>query len=99
MSSKPIVTIHLNSGFTLVEIGILEKIIGAALRELQKGDTKYGPHPGPRRGLGALKAELQELTTEVEAENEIEGQERLEAIQVIAMGIKYVRDCCPEVKN
>lgn len=72
----------------------LEVIFSEILVELCNGDAKYGGHPGPKRALGALKAEVQELTTEVEAENTIEGAARKEALQVGAMAVKFVRDVC-----
>ena len=62
--------------------------------EMQRGDKKYGPHPGPKRGFGALRAEFNELWTEIEAEDANPVSIRKEAVQVAAMALKFLRDCC-----
>lgn len=72
----------------------LEDFLTESLREVSRGDAKYGRHPGPKRALGALRAEVTELQTEVEAENKIPGAMRREVIQVVAMGLKFLRDIC-----
>ena len=68
----------------------------AVNEELERGDRKYGPHPGPKRGFGALRAELNELATELEAEDWHPERVRKEALQVAAMAMKFLRDCCTE---
>lgn len=71
---------------------LVEKIFSDALDELDRGDAKYGRHPGPRRAFGALRAELAELQTELEAEDATDETIYKEAVQVIAMGVKLIRD-------
>jgi hypothetical protein len=60
--------------------------------ELSDGDRKYGPHPGKNRALGTLKNELMELETELQAEDAAPFSVYEEAIQVLAMAYKFIRD-------
>lgn len=72
----------------------LEGLVGEIVLEMVRGDNKHQPHPGPKRGFGALRNEYNELQTEIEAENGTPESIRLEAIQVAAMALKFLRDCC-----
>lgn len=72
--------------------GNVADIISDIMSELERGDAKYGPHTGPRRSFGVLRAELYELQTEIEAEDKNPKAIRAEAIQVAAMAIKLIRD-------
>lgn len=76
----------------VVSNAFYERVLSEALSELKRGDNKYGPHQGPKRAFGALRAELMELQTELEAEDSAHEAICKEAIQVIAMGIKFIRD-------
>ena len=76
----------------VVSNAFYERVLSEALSELKLGDNKYGPHPGPKRAFGALRAELAELLTELEAEDATPESIYKEALQVIAMGIKFIRD-------
>jgi transcriptional regulator GlxA family with amidase domain len=75
---------------------LLEQVFEEMILELVRGDKKHKQHAGPKRGLGALKAEVQELQTEVEAEDQYPDDIRKEALQVMTMGFKFIRDCCTE---
>jgi len=89
------VTLHLSPNYTVEEVLRLEQILDEALTELERGDMKHGRHPGIKRGFGALRNEYNELQTELEAENGTPESIHLEANQVLAMGIKLMRDCDP----
>ena len=60
--------------------------------QLAHGDAKYGPHPGPKRAFGALRNEFNELMTELDAEDASVTSVHKEAIQVLAMAYKFIRD-------
>lgn len=89
----PIVQIGCNLG-VLREHEELEQLVGEIVAEMLRGDGKHKPHPGPKRGFGALRNEYNELQTEIEAENGTPESIRTEAIQVAAMALKFLRDCC-----
>jgi hypothetical protein len=86
------VQVGLSYGLTSAETKELEGILEEVIKELLRGDAKYGPHPGPMRAFGALRNEFNELQTELEAENGTPKSIRAEARQVVAMGIKGMRD-------
>jgi len=89
----PIVQIGCSLGI-LREHQKLEKLVAEIVTEMIRGDAKHGIHQGPKRGFGALRNEYNELQTEIEAENGTPESIRSEAIQVAAMALKFLRDCC-----
>ena len=72
----------------------LERLVGEIVAEMLRGDAKHNPHSGPKRGFGALRNEYNELQTEIEAEDGTPESIKTEAIQVAAMALKFLRDCC-----
>lgn len=80
-------------GMSVEECKLLQGILNMALVELKSGgDRKYGPHKGPHRAIGVLRAEMHEMETEIFAEDGNPFQAYTENIQVIAMAIKCARD-------
>lgn len=71
----------------------LETAIKFATDELIKNaDAKYPPMAYPLEGLHTIKCELAELEREV-ARCDADAMTR-EAVQVAAMALKFLRDCC-----
>lgn len=72
---------------------ILEKILVDVVKELLRGDAKYGHHRSHLRAYGVLRAELAELKTELDCMVSADDI-RKEAVQVAAMALKLIRDIC-----
>jgi len=64
------------------------------LDELARADAKHPPMSEPREGFLTLKCEVTELEREVFRVNVSPKDMRREAVQVGAMAIKFLRDCC-----
>jgi hypothetical protein len=78
----------------------LAAVLPDMVDEVNHGDTKYGPHPGPLRAFGALRSEVYELQTEIEAEDAAPENIYHEAVQVLAMAFKFIRDAAhPALKE
>jgi hypothetical protein len=73
---------------------IVAKIIEAVLTELLNADAKHPPMAEMVEGLHTLKCEVAELEREIARKNFDKEEMVKEAIQVAAMGIKFLRDCC-----
>lgn len=72
------------------------EILPDLLVELYKADQKHGPMQECIEGLYTLRCEVEELTREVHRKNKDLPQLRKEAVQVGAMALKFLRDCCQE---
>lgn len=70
----------------------LSAVLPDMIDELHNGDSKYGKHPGPLRAFGALRSEVYELQTEIAAEDATTENIYHEAVQVLAMAFKFIRD-------
>ena len=69
-------------------------IIGLILRELLSADSKHARMDGHEEGVETLKCEVQELYRETKRK-EIDMPDMIaEAVQVAAMAVKFLRDCC-----
>lgn len=69
--------------------------ITVAIRsELIKADAKYPRMDGQVEGLHTIKCELAELEREIMRSGDDQVALRKEAIQVAAMAVKFLRDCC-----
>lgn len=69
-------------------------IVDAVFDELEEADCKYPPMAEMMEGLHTLKCEIAELEREVMRANFNKHAMIKEAIQVSAMAIKFLRDCC-----
>jgi hypothetical protein len=74
----------------------MHKIIADVLTELDRADAKYinDPMVNAKVGLLTLKCEVMELEREVERPQQHPDKMRMEAIQVCAMSLKFLRDIC-----
>lgn len=68
--------------------------IDAIFDELKRADAKYPRMAEPVEGLCTMKCEVAELEREVMRANKNPEAMREEAIQVAAMALKFLRDCC-----
>lgn len=66
-----------------------------ACQELERATKKYGSFASPHEGYAILKEEVDELWDAIKA-NESPQRKREEAIQVAAMALRFVLDCCDE---
>ena len=69
-------------------------IIEVIKEELSHADKKYPPMAEPIEGLHTIKCEIAELEREVMRAEKDPGHMTKEAIQVAAMALKFLRDCC-----
>ena len=76
----------------MIKAGVITEVFD----ELDRSDHKYGPMAEEREGLHTLKCEVAELEREVMKAKDDPEAMRKEAIQVAAMGLKFLRDCCNE---
>ncbi len=68
-------------------------IVLAAIRvELSRAVKKHGPMASPHEGYAVIKEELDELWDEVKRDRGRQKSAFDEAIQVAAMGVRYVAD-------
>lgn len=75
------------------------KLLRQALKEVEneviQATSKYGPFNSTHEGFGVLKEEVDELWEEVKANAGVI-RLREEAVQVAAMGIRFMMDCAEE---
>lgn len=70
-----------------------EDLIVEILNELDKADVKHGRMDDPEEGLQTVKCEFEELKREMRRLGKDYQAYRKEAVQLAAMGLKFVRDC------
>lgn len=62
--------------------------------ELHRADQKYPPMAEAVEGLHTIKCELAELEREIMKQSFDQKAMIKEALQVAAMSLKFLRDCC-----
>lgn len=72
----------------------MKPIFNEILLELSKADNKYPPMAEAVEGLHTIKCELAELEREIMRKGFNQSLMTKEAIQVAAMAVKFLRDCC-----
>lgn len=67
------------------------------LEELERAEKKF-PRPfiNAHEGYAILLEELDELKAEIWEQEENPARVRREAIQVAAMALRFLKDCCPK---
>lgn len=74
------------------------KILKDILEELKRADDKHSDDPMSPEELkaswGTIRCELYELKREVDRVNKRPADMRKEAVQLGAMAVKFLRDCC-----
>jgi hypothetical protein len=62
--------------------------------ELYMATSEFGPFSSPHEGFAILKEEVDELWDDIKANKD----PRNEAIQVAAMAVRFLMDCCDEYR-
>lgn len=62
--------------------------------ELHMATSHFGPFSSPHEGFAILKEEVDELWDDIKANRD----PRAEAIQVAAMAVRFLMDCCDEYR-
>ena len=70
--------------------------IDAVLDELLSASEKSGAFNSPHEGYAVLLEEMDELWTEIKKKSPNVKQMRREAIQIGAMAIRFLYDCCQD---
>jgi len=72
----------------------VKKIMDEILQEYLRAFKTFRPMASPHEGYAIIKEELDELWDEVKINSDPLDNMRNEAIQVAAMGMRFVIDCC-----
>lgn len=73
---------------------IIEKvIIKDIIEEYKQAISKHGPMASAHEGYAVIKEEVDELWDEIKKKHPDPANLREEAIQIAAMGIRFVVDC------
>jgi hypothetical protein len=91
---KRVLQISCGLGFSVETVEQLERILAAIILELNRADLKHPPMDGCEEGIETLRCEVQELNREVKRLNRDDEAMLKEAVQVGAMAVKFMRDCC-----
>ncbi|KPQ06166.1 MAG: hypothetical protein HLUCCA12_12000 [Rhodobacteraceae bacterium HLUCCA12] len=67
--------------------------------EVERADTKHPPLNSPHEAWSVIYEELEELREHVRADTGRGPEARKEAIQIAAMGLRYVLNLCTEVRH
>ncbi len=76
--------------------GQVAKIVDEVVAELERATALHGPMSSPHEGYAVLQEEVNELWEEVKANIRDDDTMRAEAIQVAAMAIRFILDCCTD---
>ena len=72
----------------------IDEILADIREEVIKASTKHAPMNSPHEGISVLKEEVDELWDEVKQDTGRLGPAKREAIQISAMGVRYILDLC-----
>jgi hypothetical protein len=75
----------------------LDAVLNAVRVELEKAMRKHGPMRSPHEGYAVIQEEVDELWDRVKRDEGCTPGSVHEAIQVAAMGLRYVLDVCGDV--
>lgn len=76
----------------------LEVILSSLRAELLSAMAKHAPMHSPHEGHSVIREEVDELWDHVKADTGQTPEARKEALQVAAMGIRYVLDLCDDAE-
>jgi len=71
-----------------------EKILKEILQEYKQATKKFGKFNSTHEGHSVIEEEFDELWDEIKANTNPMGNMRKEAIQLTAMGLRFIVDCC-----
>jgi hypothetical protein len=66
------------------------------LDELERATDEHGPFASAHEAASVIREEYEELWDEVKAGNSASDRAASEAVQLTAMGLRYLIDLCPE---
>ena len=72
----------------------METAVGLVFAELRRAEEKFGGFASPHEGYAVLLEEVDELWHEVK--HGTPGRQRAEAVQVAAMGLRFLLNLCEE---
>jgi NTP pyrophosphatase (non-canonical NTP hydrolase) len=76
------------------EIDMITALAGEVAEEVRRAERKHEPMNSPHEGWSVIFEELEELREHIRADTGRSGAARKEAIQIAAMGIRYVLNLC-----
>ncbi len=76
--------------------GNVATIVDEVVAELERATALHGPMSSPHEGYAVLWEEVNELWEEVKANPRDDDTMRAEAVQVAAMAIRFILDCCTD---
>ncbi len=76
--------------------GKVSTVIDEVVAELERATGLYSSMPGPHEGFVILQDRMGELWEEVREQERNKAAMSDEAIQVAAMAIRFILDCCVE---
>lgn len=62
--------------------------------ELKEAESKFGSFNSPHEGYAVILEELDEMWDEIKSKEGTHESIRREAIQVAAMAVRMIQDCC-----
>jgi len=71
-----------------------EIAITEIIQEYKRATNKFGSFASTHEGYAVILEELDELWTEIKSNTDPKGNMRKEAVQVAAMGFRFIIDCC-----
>lgn len=72
----------------------IDSVLAEIRVEVQKALTKHAPIHSPHEGSSVIREEFEELWAHVMADTGRTSAARKEALQVAAMGIRYILELC-----
>ena len=72
----------------------VDQILAQVRAEVLRAVKKHRPIAGPHEGYAVILEELDELWDEVKPDRGKSDSARTEALQVAAMGVRYILDVC-----
>lgn len=79
---------------TTEKLNQLDTILADLHAELIKAAQKHPPMNTPHEGISVIKEEVDELWDHVKKDTGQSDEARKEALQISAMGLRYVLDLC-----
>ncbi len=76
--------------------GNVATIVDEVVAELERATALHGSMSSPHEGYAVLQEEVNELWEEVKANIRDDDTMRAEAVQVAAMAIRFILDCCTD---
>ncbi|GAB4508198.1 MAG: hypothetical protein Tsb0020_55980 [Haliangiales bacterium] len=72
----------------------ITRLAAEIAEEVQRAELRHAPMNSPHEGWSVIYEELEELREHVRADTGRSAEARKEAIQVAAMGLRYVLNLC-----